>query len=221
MPYRVITDQDSQFTSELFKNIGVICGFKLCLTTAYHPQCNGKIERIHRTLKAAIRAHNSIKWTQTLSTVLLGLRSALLGDTNYTIAQMVYGQPIRLPGEFFAKPKSILDTDTFAKELQKQMELLKPLDTRRHPSQKIFVHKDLHTCTHVFIRIDRVRKPLEPPYDGPFAVVKRHDKYFAVTIKDTKEVNLEFTVPTYFVPLRIANCLPPRTVMREHLLGCA
>ncbi|GBN42743.1 hypothetical protein AVEN_245682-2 [Araneus ventricosus] len=69
------------------------------------------------------------------------------------------------------------------------MELLKPLDTRRHPSQKIFVHKDLHTCTHVFIRIDRVRKPLEPPCDGPFPVVKRHDKYFVVTIK-SKDINI-------------------------------
>ncbi|GBO07007.1 Retrovirus-related Pol polyprotein from transposon 412 [Araneus ventricosus] len=189
MPYRVITDQGSQFRSELFKNIGVICGYKVCTATAYHPQCNGKIERIHRTLKAAIRAHYSIKLTQTLSKVLLGLRSALRDDTNYTIAQMVYGQPNRLPGEFFEKQKSILYTDTFAKELRKQMELLKPLDTRRHPSKKIFVHKDLYTCTHVFIRINRVRKPLEPPYDGPFSVVRRHDKYFAVTIKG-KDINI-------------------------------
>ncbi|GBN77053.1 Retrovirus-related Pol polyprotein from transposon 412 [Araneus ventricosus] len=163
MPYRVITDQGSQFRSELFKNIGVICGFKVCTTKAYHPQCNGKIERIHRTLKAAIRAHNSIKWTQTLSTVLLGLRSALRGDTNYTIAQMVYG-PIRLPGEFFEKPK------------------------------------DLHTCTHVFIRIDRVRKSLEPPYDGPFPVVKRHDKYFTVTIKGKDiTISIDRLKPAYLL----------------------
>ncbi|GBL72184.1 hypothetical protein AVEN_115169-1 [Araneus ventricosus] len=124
-----------------------------------------------------------------LITVLLGLRSALRSDTNYTIAEMVYERPIRLPGESFEKPKSILDTDTFAKELQNQMELLKPLDTRRRPSQKIFVHKDLHTCTHVFIRIDGVRKPLEPPYDGPLPVVRRHDKYFTVIIKG-KDINI-------------------------------
>ncbi|GFX49656.1 transposon Tf2-9 polyprotein [Trichonephila clavipes] len=99
MTYRVITDQGTQFRSELFKNIGLICGFKVCTTTSYHPQCNGKIERIHRTLKAAIRAHNSVKLTQTLPTVFLGLRSALRSDTNYTIAQMVYGQTIRLPKE--------------------------------------------------------------------------------------------------------------------------
>ncbi|GFX87594.1 transposon Ty3-I Gag-Pol polyprotein [Trichonephila clavipes] len=134
MPYRVITDQGTQFRSELFKNIGIICGFKVCTTTSYHPQCNGKIERIHRTLKAAIRVHNSVKWTQTLPTVLLGLRSVLHSDINYTIAQMVYGQTIRLPGEFFEKPKNVLDTDTFAEELQKQMDQLQPLKTRRQPS---------------------------------------------------------------------------------------
>ncbi|GBN64997.1 hypothetical protein AVEN_175645-1 [Araneus ventricosus] len=53
----------------------------------------------------------------------------------------------------------------------------------------MFVHKDLHTCTDVFIRIARVRKPLEPPYDGPSTVVKRHDKYFTVTIKG-KYINI-------------------------------
>ncbi|GFW25418.1 transposon Tf2-9 polyprotein [Trichonephila clavipes] len=127
MPYRVITDQGIQFRSEVFKNISVICGFKLSTTTSYHPQCNGKIERIHRTLKLAIRVHNSVKWTQTVPTVLLGLRSALRSDTNYTIAQMVYGQTILSPGEFFEKPKNVLDLDTFSEELQKQRDQLQPL----------------------------------------------------------------------------------------------
>lgn len=53
---------------------------------------------------AEIRVHSSIKWIQTLSTVLLGLKSALRGDANYTIVQMVCGhQPIRLPGELKKK----------------------------------------------------------------------------------------------------------------------
>ncbi|GBN03291.1 hypothetical protein AVEN_120191-1 [Araneus ventricosus] len=74
------------------------------------------------------------------------------------------------------------------------------IDTRRHPSQKCFVHKDLHTCTHAFIRIDRVRKPLEPPYDGSFPVVKRHYKYFTVTIK-SKDINISAgrLKPAYFL----------------------
>ncbi|GFX78965.1 retrovirus-related Pol polyprotein from transposon 412 [Trichonephila clavipes] len=157
IPYRVITDQGTQFRSELFKNIGVICGFKVCTTTSYHPQCNGRIERIHRTLKAAIGVHNSVKWTQTLPSVLLGLRSALRSDTNYNIAQMIYEQTIRLPGEFFEKPKNVLDIDTFAEELQKQMDQLQPLKTRRQPSQKHFVHKDLPNRKGINISVDRLK----------------------------------------------------------------
>ncbi|GFW35741.1 transposon Tf2-9 polyprotein [Trichonephila clavipes] len=102
---------------------------------------------------------------------------------------MVYGQTIRLPGEFFEKPKNVLDLDTFAEELQKQMDQLQQLKTRRQPSQKYFVHKDLHNSTHVFIRVDRVKKALEPPYDGRFPVAKRYDKYFTVKIKG-KDINI-------------------------------
>ncbi|GFU86978.1 hypothetical protein TNCV_485891 [Trichonephila clavipes] len=153
MPYHVITHQGIQFRSELFKNIGVICGFKVCTATSYHPQCNGKIERIHRTLKASIRAHISVKWTQTLPMVLLGLRSALRSETNYTIAQMVYGQTIRLPGEFFEKPKNVLDLDTFAEELQKQMDQLQPLKTHRQNLLKntlsIKTCITVHMCSYV------------------------------------------------------------------------
>ncbi|GFT83452.1 transposon Ty3-I Gag-Pol polyprotein [Trichonephila clavipes] len=102
---------------------------------------------------------------------------------------MVYGQTILLPREFFGKPKNVLDTDTFAEELQKLMDQLQPLKTRRQPSQKHFVHKDSHKSTHVFIRVDRVKKALEPPYDGPFPVAKRYDKYFTVKIKG-KDINI-------------------------------
>ncbi|UYV84567.1 hypothetical protein LAZ67_X002630 [Cordylochernes scorpioides] len=71
---------------------------------------NGKIKRLHRTLKAAIRAHNSIGWTETLLTVLLGLRSAVREDTNYSIAEMIYGEKIKLPGDFFCRTKNLNPT---------------------------------------------------------------------------------------------------------------
>ncbi|UYV67938.1 hypothetical protein LAZ67_5002549 [Cordylochernes scorpioides] len=151
-PHTVISDQGKQFTSQLFKDLTTLCGIKLRHFTAYHPQCNGKIERLHRTIKTAIRAHNSIKWTETLPTVLLGLRAAINKDNNHSLSQMVYGKTIRLPGEFFDASKHHLHAEEFVQQLQKQM-------------------------------TDRVKKPLEPPYEGPFPVLERTDKYFTLKVK--------------------------------------
>ncbi|XP_035205306.1 uncharacterized protein LOC118180305 [Stegodyphus dumicola] len=155
----------------------------ICHTTPYHPQCNGKIERFHRTLKSAIKAHNSIKWTEVLPTVLLGLRAAVREDGNHSLAQMVYGTNIRIPGEFFDPPTCEIGPDSFVNKLQKHMALLKPVKMQNTPQQKAFVHKDLDTCTQVFIRVDRIKKPLEPAYEGPFPVLDRQEKYFSLSIK--------------------------------------
>ena len=69
VPEIIITDQGTQFQSDYFKDIARILGIEQRRTTAYHPQCNGKIERVHRTLKTALRAHMNSQggtWKQNL-----------------------------------------------------------------------------------------------------------------------------------------------------------
>lgn len=189
VPHTVVCDRGAQFKSELFKNLSIICGINLQHTTAYHPQCNGKIERLHRTLKSALKSHNTVKWTDALPTVLLGMRTAIREDKKFSISQMVYGTNIKVPGEFFEKSSKVLDQNSFTNNLQKTMNDLRP--RRRSPvsNEHVFIHKDLSFCTHVFIRVDRVKKPLEPSYEGPYAVVSRFDKYFTVLCKG-KNINI-------------------------------
>ncbi|UYV82963.1 hypothetical protein LAZ67_22001558 [Cordylochernes scorpioides] len=199
-PHTVISDQGKQFTSQLFKDLTTLCGIKLRHSTAYHPQFNGKIERLHRTIKTAIRAHNNIKWIETLPTVLLGLRAAINKDNNHSLSQMVYGKTIRLPGEFFDESKHHLHAEEFVQQLQKQMELLKPMNEKHHSKTKVFVHKDLKTCSHVFIRTDRVKKPLKPPYEGPFPVLDRTDKYFTLKVKGINvTISIDRLRPAYLL----------------------
>ncbi|GFU62025.1 hypothetical protein TNCV_717511 [Trichonephila clavipes] len=177
VPAKIVTDQGRQFEAELFRSIAAICGAKVAHTTSYHPQCNGKVERLHRTLKGAIKAHNNIRWTESLPTVLLGLRAAIRPDISYTIAQMVYGTSIKLPGEFFDPPTINMDPQNFVAKLQQHMAELKPLKSPSNRKQNIFVHKDLKSCSHVFLRIDRVKKALEPPYEGPYTVQKNETEF--------------------------------------------
>ncbi|GFX52405.1 hypothetical protein TNCV_4324231 [Trichonephila clavipes] len=54
VPGKIVTDQGRQFESQLFRSLAAICGAKVAHATYYHPQCNGKVERLHRTLKGAI-----------------------------------------------------------------------------------------------------------------------------------------------------------------------
>ena len=88
-----------QFESFLFRHLNILTGTTHILTTAYHPAPNGMVERFHRQLKAAIRCHQ-LRWTEALPLVLMGICSSWKEDLSATAAEMVYGQPLRLPGQF-------------------------------------------------------------------------------------------------------------------------
>ncbi|CAH2226312.1 jg18630 [Pararge aegeria aegeria] len=69
-----------QFDSALFQYLAKTTGFQHRRTTAYHPACNGRVERFHRQLKAFITCHTDHNWTEVLPFVLLGIRSAFKED---------------------------------------------------------------------------------------------------------------------------------------------
>ena len=52
-------------------------GVKSNMTTAYHTQANGRVERMHRQLKASLKARlTDGEWMDALPFVLLGLHSS-------------------------------------------------------------------------------------------------------------------------------------------------
>lgn len=71
-------------------------------------------------------AHNSLGWSETLSPVLLGLCTAIQEYSAYTIAQMVYGQGIRLHGEIFHEISNTTPPDNFARQIKKVREEVGP-----------------------------------------------------------------------------------------------
>lgn len=193
VPSVVTSDQGRQFESHLFRALTQLLGVKHIHTTAYHPMSNGLVENWHRTMKAALKAqltHQrfSVRWTEALPTALLGLRTAYRETIKASTAELVYGTPLRLPGEFFTTSKLDVNAADFVKHLKDHMYSLSPQKTTNHNSTyKTFIPQSLRDCTHVFVRHDAVLPPLRPPYDGPFPVFARTDKIFKV-LQHQKEV---------------------------------
>lgn len=200
-PERITTDQGRQFESELFRKLGAMFGAERLRTTSYHPQANGMVERFHRHLKAAITCHPESNWLQALPLVLLGLRNVYREDLTTSPAELVYGEPLRLPGTLLSSPQEphhFEDPADFIVRLRRQVSRLRPVSASRHSTVQPFIFQDLSSCTHVFLRDDSVRHSLQPPYTGPYLVLNRDEKTFTIRIngKDSK-VSIDRVKPAY------------------------
>ena len=187
VPSTITTDRGRQFESTLWEQLTRLLGTQRIRTTAYHPISNGLVERFHRQLKAALKTYPTPeRWITSLPMVLLGIRTALKEDLSCTAAELVYGTTLRLPGEFFTSSSELGDPSTYVSRLKSSMQLLQATPPR--PSQRTpYISPALSTCTHVFIRCDATRRPLQQPYNGPYKVLKREDKYFTLDVNGRRD----------------------------------
>ncbi|XP_064482885.1 uncharacterized protein LOC135395721 [Ornithodoros turicata] len=161
-PDIVTTDRGRQFTSRSFTSLLKAIGTKHMMTTAYHPAANGMVERLHRQLKAALCSQpEPTNWVDHLPWVLLGLCSSLKQNLKCSSAELVFGSPLRLPGDFLDyRPKPPTTGDDFATCLRQHFQAVKPALPRQPSHRKIFVYPDLANASHAFVRVDHAKPPL-------------------------------------------------------------
>ena len=131
------------------------------------------MERAHRTIKTALKAKGG-EWLQQLPVVLLGMRAIPL-ESGASPFIIVTGSTLLLPK---VNQSKLTDGD-FIKTLVRSMtevDFRSLSEGRIHGPQKSFEPRQLRMASHVWLRLDRVRKPLEAPYTGPFEVAEWRDK---------------------------------------------
>jgi hypothetical protein len=187
VPAVITSYRGAQFTSSLWTALCTLLNIQHSQTTAYHPQSNGLVERFHRRLKDALRARlAAANWMDHLPWVLLGLRAAPREDDSTTPAQAVFGSPLILPGQFLDSPE--LSSAEFLSEFSRTLGAAEHPPTQHNTAASRAppptLPPALADAPTVFVRRDGHVPPLQPLYDGPYAVLRRSLHYFTLQIGD-------------------------------------
>lgn len=197
VPDDITSDRGSTFTSHIWTSLAQLLGSTVHHTTSYNPESNGMVERFHRTLKAALMSRcTSSEWSTQLPWVLLGLRSCPRESSEVSAAEMVYGDPLQVPADFFTP--SLPEGDLQA--LRQTVHKFGPCKQTYKDTRTRYVPQDLNTASHVFIRIDSHRTPLSPPYSGPYKVLQRRPKAFKLDLKNKHDwISIDRLKPAYLL----------------------
>ena len=205
VPADMTSDRGSQFTSELWSVLSQLHGTRLHRTSAYHPQSNGLVERFHRHLKSALMARlDGPNWLDELPWVLLGIRTAPKEDLGCSSAELVYGAPLTVPGDFIPRGQETQEAARFLPRLRERVRDLAPRPSIPHGTRPSSVPSTLAHSAYVFVRRDSHRPPLTPPYEGPYKVLTHGEKSFVldygnrhdrVSIDRLKPAHLDSDIP--------------------------
>ena len=132
LPDEIISDRDTKWTSEFWKNLGEIMGIKRNLSTAFHPQSDGQTERLNQTLEQYLRTfinYDQDDWNQLLplKNTPITIRSPLLQKwarsmpTTATTAEPI-GQRKEKPG---TRPRNYMPTG-WNRSIREQEKTWKP-----------------------------------------------------------------------------------------------
>ena len=95
----MIIDQGMVFTSEWWKSTMAKEQIDHCITTAYHPQANRKMERTNQGLKQYLRKyanHQQDNWPELVPLAEYTYNTTKTQETDFTPYQVVYGKTLTI-----------------------------------------------------------------------------------------------------------------------------
>ncbi|XP_069945022.1 uncharacterized protein [Cherax quadricarinatus] len=100
IPKTIQSDQGTNFTAKAFREVLTRLGIIHNLSTAYHPQSQGALERFHQTLKTMMRSfcmHFPTDWDESLPLLLFSVRETVQESTGYSPFELIFGHNVRGP----------------------------------------------------------------------------------------------------------------------------
>ena len=100
IPEEILTDQGSNFTSQLLMEIYSMLHVHPIRTTLYHPQTDSLVERFNQTLKKMLRkaaSQDHKDWDKLIPYLLFAYREVPQSSTGFSPFELLYGRSVRGP----------------------------------------------------------------------------------------------------------------------------
>lgn len=190
LPDELLSDQGSNFTSELMKDVCRLLNIRKLRTSAYHPMANGLVERFNGTLKSMLRKFvdkNGSNWDSYLPYLLFAYREVPQASTGFSPFELLYGRKVRGPLDliFDTWTESQKSEDNVVQYILDMREKLKEMSDIAMQSLEVEQKKqkqyyDRKTRERHFSPGDKVlillpssTNKLHALWKGPYRVIKR------------------------------------------------
>lgn len=93
-PRRLQSDQGTNFMSTLFSQVMQQLSVKHQVSSTYHPESQGALERFHQTLKSTLRNHcleSNREWDEGLPLLMFAIRETSQESLGFSPAELVFG----------------------------------------------------------------------------------------------------------------------------------
>ena len=100
IPEEILTDQGSNFTSQLLAELYRMLRVHPIRTSPYHPQTDGLVERFNQTLKAMLRraaVTEGTDWDKMVPYLLFAYREVPQTSTGFSPFELIYGRSVHGP----------------------------------------------------------------------------------------------------------------------------
>ena len=220
-PTTLLTDNGPQLTAKLFQETCRTLGVKNIYTSTYHPQTNGQVERLKRTLVEMLRhyvADHQRAWDEYLPILAFAYNRCVHRSTRTTPYELVLTRPPPTLGtEDLAEiPISSpgYSRAAFLESLQKTIEKTRGSLLRMQARYKadfdkkvLPMSRSLRTGDLVFLNarhtpleerlLKRTRNKLDHLTIGPFSVVENHGNTIVINVEGVPErINADRIVPS-------------------------
>ena len=199
LPEEIQSDRGSNFTSGLMQQVVYELGVKQILSSAYHPESQGALERFHSTLKTMIRAFcfdHQTDWDEGVHLLLFAAREAVQESLGFSPFELVFGHHVRGPLSLLSEQwmeknacVSLLDYVSKFKEcLHEACSLAKKNLQSSQTKMKTWYDKKTRSRTFkpgdkVLVSFPLQGNPLQARFHGPYEI-------------QTKVSNLNYVVKT-------------------------